>query len=232
MKISSVFIDSFKSGFIAGLPVAVTFMTSFLAVGTFLADAGLNMAQSLVMTISTFASPSQYVVADAIKHGATLPILLIAIVTVNARFFVMAAALVQPFQKTSILQIMMGIPLLTATTFAVTVSEKEKTKTDVFYFFLGVGIIGLIAAVAATYLGHKLHNSIDSQSTKTFAMILPLYFAAQMSVESKDNLKLGIFLFGTFSALILGHFLSGGALIVLGAVIGGALGVFIKRRFA
>jgi len=225
MKTNFIITNSFKTELQAGLPMALTFMSSFLAVGSYLNDAGLDLSQSVLMTISTFASPAQYVVADSIKHGTSISILATAIIAINSRFLVMASSLIRPFKGISLSRIFFAMPLLTATTFAVTKSENADSNNDAFEFFIGVGIVGLTAAIVATAVGHKIHDFIDPKTARCFDMILPLYFGALMT--SNEKFKRNIFLIGAVLAMLLNQYL-GNFLLILGVLAGGAFSTLTK----
>jgi predicted branched-subunit amino acid permease len=88
----------FKEGVKSGIPVAATFVSSFVAVGVFLRQAGFNVGQTTAMTAAVFAGPAQYSIAQAVDSSQELLPLLCLVLVINARIFVMATALVESFR--------------------------------------------------------------------------------------------------------------------------------------
>lgn len=215
-------------GIRAGLPVAVSFISSFVVVGIFLRQAGFDLYQSVGMTALIFAGPAQYGVAHAIQETTAFWSLIALVGAINARFFVMSAALAPSFKGVSRGNLLFAAPLLSASTFVVTVSDDENlTGKEKFRFFIGVGLISYLAAILATAAGALLLSRLNHVPEACMTMILPLFFAAQMGSQDLSKLRFGSLIFGlimtvVFKPVLGPHAILGAALIAgLAVLVGG-----------
>lgn len=224
--------QSFKDGLRAGVPVALSIMASFLAVGVYLHQAGISVVPSVVMTAAVFAGPAQYGVAQAIQSSTSLLAVLSVVILINVRFFVMASSLVEKFRSISLWKLAFTIPFLSASTFAVSQSgadEKELKAHDRFHYFVGVGVMGYFTAIIATFLGASVLSQHFVVPNALLTMILPFFFAAQAGSSYKNTYRTLSFLFGVNLTWLFYPALGSHSILVASAVVG--LSTLIRNKW-
>lgn len=228
--------ENFLKGIRAGVPFAISFFASFMAVGVFLRQAGFDVTQTFAMTASVFASPAQFGVAQSYKISHAIVPILILVSIINARFFIMAASLVESFRSISLYKILLTIPLLSASTFAVTqlsqqdMAKDSQKKSEAFYFFLGAGSICYLAALLATFVGGVSHSHLPKLSEAWLTMILPLLFSVQMSLSTKNISRVIIFMLALIAGMMLKPKLGVHTTVVVSIVLGLAFVAFKHLR--
>lgn len=216
----------FARGLRDGLPVALSFLASFVAVGVFLRQAGFDVVQATGMTAAVFAGPAQYGIAQALQSSQETAAVLVLVLVINARFFVMAASLVESFRDVPLLRVLSAAPLLSASTFAVTHLSGQSEPTGpashhrLFRYFVGVGSISYAAATLATLSGALLIDRLPPLSNAWLTMILPLFFAAQMGTQIKALSRLLALLAGLVLVIVLHPLFGMQAILVSTMVIG------------
>lgn len=219
-----------RAGMRSGVPIAIGFISSFIAVGIFLRQAGFDVLQTSAMTIGVFAGPAQYGIAQAIHGAPDFFSMVFLVAAINARFFVMAASLVDSFRGVSLVRILMAAPFLSASTFAATqVAGSNHQGENRFDFFVGVGIMGYAAAVLATVAGAFLVNRLPQISSAWLTMILPLYFCAQMGIQTKVPIRILAFLAGILLTLSLRGRMGVHAVLVSGVAVGILFEVLVSK---
>lgn len=175
---------SFAQGFRDSIPVAVSFFFLFLAVGGASKVAGLTPLQSTVMSVVVFAAPAQFAIFDLMARQRPWLDLVAVTALINSRFFVMAAALLPYFRGIQPARILLAMPMLSASTFALPFMRfRQGAEARPFYYYLGVAAGSYPVAVAATSLGVFLVHGLADVFVQALKMILPVYFSTLLARE-------------------------------------------------
>lgn len=175
---------SFEQGFRDALPVGVSFFFLFLAVGGASRVAGLSTLQSTVMSLVVFAAPAQFAIFDLMARQRPWLDILAVTALVNSRFFVMAAALLPYFRGIPTTRVLLALPMLSASTFALPfIRFKQGNETRPFHYYLGVAAGSYPVAVVATTAGVFLVHGLPDVFIQALRMILPVYFATLLARE-------------------------------------------------
>ncbi|WP_437324486.1 AzlC family ABC transporter permease [Sorangium sp. So ce381] len=174
----------FRQGLHASAPVVISFLMSFFGVGMLSRAAGLSLGQSVAMSAFVFAGPAQFAILTAFQSGASTAVILLSVLVINFRFFVMAVNLVRSFRGVPLVQIVPALPMLSASTFAVTAVEAgERSGRDNFRYFMGVCLGSYPVAVAMTAAGYLASRGFGSNALRAVTVILPLYFGILLAKE-------------------------------------------------
>lgn len=166
----------FGEGCVDAIPIAISFAFLFFAVGALNATYHYTLVQSSVMTALVFAAPLQvFILLDG--PSLALSTLLSATLLINFRFLIMASVLAQKFENTPLRKLLLAIPLLSASTFTVS-NARAGSNTSLFEYYVGVGVVSISVAIAATIVGFSVGGQNDPHLAKVIAMILPVHFAA------------------------------------------------------
>ncbi|WNG20574.1 AzlC family ABC transporter permease [Cystobacter fuscus] len=175
----------FAQGLRSSLPVATSFVFSFFALGAVTRGAGLDAVQATAMTALMFAGPAQFAVMSLLVAGKPATEALLAVLIINFRFFIMALNLLPTFRGVPLLRILAGVPMLSASTFAVTQlgSRDQNSGRAAHDYFLGVSLGSFPVAVVCTALGNMSAHALPEAILKSAPAILPIYFAIMLSKD-------------------------------------------------
>ncbi len=177
----------FLLGLRESAPVAVSFVISFFAIGALSRASELTLIQTVAMTGLVFAGPAQYAILSFFTSGASLPIILISVLVINFRFLIMAFNLLPVFRGVPRRYILPALPMLSASTFALTSmgTDSKPSGWDNFQYYLGVCLGSFPVAVLMAAVGYVLSANLSPELTKTVPVILPIYFAVLLAKDWK-----------------------------------------------
>jgi predicted branched-subunit amino acid permease len=175
--------NSFVQGLLDGFPGGAMLLLSFALVGAAASSAGLSSAQSLAMTLTTFAAPAQLAAIEMIHGGAGAFQIVTAVALVNLRFLFMAASLKHQLNDTPRSLKLIGASMLTATTFAITsmkLSSEQPPKRNGEYF-VGIGLAALSLAIVGTWFGSRLTAYVPSYVVTAVPVVTAVFLAARLA---------------------------------------------------
>jgi len=166
--------------------VVATFALMFSGVGELSRAAGLDLAPTALMTFFTVAAPAQVAAVQALEAGAWGAAVL-AVLVVNLRFTIMAAALLSRLPAAAgRRRLALALTFLSASSFAV-VFPRLTTETDpsvrhrpVLYLAL-VGLFCALGATAGGIAGHAFAAVLPAILGAALAALIPTYFATHIA---------------------------------------------------
>jgi predicted branched-subunit amino acid permease len=196
-------------GAIDSAPVSIAFIFLFAAIGSFAHQANFTLLQSTLMSALIYASPLQIFIIQQSGALTDLTAIITTSLLINFRFILMSASLIPYFKGVATWKKLIALPLLSASTFTVSfIKLKTHESVDSFQYFLGMGIVSLVTAVAATAIGYVMTESLQSQLiTSLLHMILPIHFTALTANYWPNKMKsviataIGFLSASTFTAL-------------------------------
>lgn len=161
------------------LPGIFAFAATF---GALAAQKGFTLAQALAMSGIIYAGVAQLMVLQFWPEhltGTAIVSLAFIVLTVNARFILMSAAM-QPWL--SHLPAWQAYPPLALTTdpiWLLTTRSRAEGRADPA-FFLAAGVVGWVAWLVATWPGFALGSVIGSAQRFALDLVMPVFFAAML----------------------------------------------------
>jgi len=186
---SAVFCDAAKSSYL----VVITFVVMFIGVGQLSARAGLDTAQTVLMTAFTLAAPAQAAAmsillsAGGAAGGAWLTALT-AVVLINLRFIVMVASVMARLPRLSIPRTIATLGLLSASSFAVAfprLVDNPPRRPALFVFF--ICLLCCVSAVLGAGLGHRMSTTVSPLLGALLGAVIPIYFATLLANQWKER---------------------------------------------
>lgn len=177
---------AFYQGLSAGTPVGVGFLLSFLAVGAAAKGAFFTFGQAVGMTGLVFAGPAQYAVFSLVAGSKPFIEIILAVAIINFRFLLMACSLAPKFAKENLGKVLLSLPMLSLSTFAIGQAGATETE-EVFSYFLGVCCACYPVAILATGVGFLVADFAPKTILGTISILLPLYFAILLAKEVKKG---------------------------------------------
>jgi 4-azaleucine resistance transporter AzlC len=123
-----------RAAIVEGWPVFVTALVVGVAFGLTARQSGLSIIETSATSVVVFAGASQFVMVDLLRTGTPTPLIVLTVLLLNARHFLMAAAL-RPFVAKAPLVRRVGLAyLLTDETFALAIGWFRRGHDDLTYY--------------------------------------------------------------------------------------------------
>jgi len=187
---SSVLWDAAKSSYL----IVLTFVVMFIGVGQLSARAGLDAAQTVVMTAFTLAAPAQAAAMSILLSaggaaGAAWLTALTAVVLINLRFVVMVASVMARLPRMSIPRTVATLGLLSASSFAVVfprLVDNPPKRPALFVFF--ICLLCCSSAMLGAALGHRMSGTVSPLLGAVLGAVIPIYFATLLANQWKERI--------------------------------------------
>lgn len=173
-----------KSSFLKGIVdcspfilVVIPFGTLFGVVAT---EAGLNLAETMVMTFAVFAGAAQFTALSLMIEQAPMFIVILTALAVNLRMAMYSAALVPHFGNTSMRMRILISYFMVDQSYAVAVKKFDDTPNmpmpEKISYYFGTLVALVPLWVLFSYIGAIVGNTIPPEFSLDFA--LPICFIA------------------------------------------------------
>jgi predicted branched-subunit amino acid permease len=188
------------------VPICVSFAFLFFSAGSLCTTYGYSPSQAAAMTALIFAAPLQVFI---VQNGDSISVmaLVVASVLINFRFLIMSSALSEKFKGVPLKQLLLSIPMLSASTFAVANSKTDEPGPVLFKYYLGIGAAAISTAIVATVIGSIISAKSTAYVTDISNMILPTHFAALTGLMWPKLRPLLLTILSFFIAPIAGYWL-------------------------
>lgn len=214
----------FRYGVVLSLPI-IPAMTAFgLAVGATAARQGLTFLDNLLMNVFVFAGMSQLIAMEAWPDEftpAALAALALMCLTVNARMFLMGAALQPWLGAASPWRIYPLLHLLTDVSWLIAMRYRGNGGADAGVF-LGASVFLALVWVAATMAGHLGGSLVVDPRRYGIDLVMPIFFAAMLVPLWHGPRRAIPWAVAAATAIAVHRFAGGWWFIVAGALAGSA----------
>lgn len=170
----------FWEGFRAGLPFLVVVAPFGLLFGVVATEAGLNIVETMAMTVLVIAGSAQFTAIALMEENAPTLIVILTAVAVNLRMALYSASMAPHLGKAPVWQRMFVAYMLVDQSYAVSAAKYEAnpglTLTQKFSYFTGVIILMIPSWYGATFVGAVAGEAIPSDYALDFAV--PITFIA------------------------------------------------------
>lgn len=214
-------------------PVFVVVAT-YIGFAALARDVGLDLFQTLFISVTMFALPGQVVLADQIGVGASLAAAMFAVTLTAVRLLPLTVSLM-PYlrgEKSRLWLAALLAHFVSITTWLESMRRLPPLPARLRpAFYLGFSL-GLFAAViCATVLGHVAAGQVHPALAAGLIFVSPLYFYLSLIGSADTRTDLAAMLIGTIMGPVLFMALPGLDLLLTGLVGGSiAYGVFRWRK--
>lgn len=229
--------SAFWQGFRAGLPFLIVGGPFGMLFGVVAAEAGLPLAQTMVMTSLVIAGASQFAALQLIVDNAGLWLTLAGALAVNMRMAMYSAALVPHLGAAPLWQRALCAYLCFDHTYAVCAARFEsdpvQSISERVAYFTGVGLPIAPVWIGMTLLGALIGNAIPDGLALDFA--LPITFLAVVAPLLRTLAHVAAAVTSVIVALLLSGMPSGSGLLIAAfcAMLAGAgVETLMERRKA
>ncbi len=151
-------------------------------------DNGLDTAQAIALSPVVFAGAAQLAMVDLFGRDATLAVIVLTALVINARFLMYSAALAPHLVQASALQRVAAAYLLTDQAFAVSIvryGDRDETAATRLAYYFGAAMSLWVTWQAATVGGVVVGSEVPPEWSLDFAV--PLVFIALLVPALKDR---------------------------------------------
>ena len=230
-------VDASRSGlpqFLLGarmfVPLAITIAAYGLVWGVLAGQAGLTIAEMVLMSGLVFAGASQFVALELWTPGA-LPIgaLVLAVGIVNLRMMLMSATLRPLLRPLPRWKAVLATFFITDESWAMTMAELSRGRGSAAYL-LGAGTLAWLGWMAATLTGRLLGSVIDDPTRYGLDFAFTATFLALLFGMWKGKADLLPWLVGAVVAIIVARLVPGHWYIIAGGLAGSFAGALAETR--
>ncbi len=177
--------NEFRRGFKGGLPIGVGYFAVSFTVGILMRNAGFSPFQGFLLSLINNTSAGEVAGISIIKAGGSYLEIAISQLVINARYFLMSAALIPMFEPTlgSIPRFLIANDV-TDETFALNVMQKKPLSP---YFAYGVAASTIPLWATGAALGIVFGNILPSRIVSALSVALYAMFVAVIIPPAKKN---------------------------------------------
>jgi len=213
--------NGLAAGLRAGMTPAGGSVIYGLAFGLQVAQAGLTRLASVLMSMLVYSGSAQMVGLQAWGDPIPLATIAAAIVAVNARYFLLGAALRPWFGRLPAAKSYGSLFFLGDGNWAPAMREHREGRRDAA-FLLGAGLTMYVGWVGGTGVGHGLGQVLGDTRRLGLDFILPGYFVVMAFGLWRGKADLLPLAASSVSALVAAHLLPGQWYMLVGALVGSA----------
>lgn len=233
MKHRSELFVGMRSGFVNALPFFLVLLPFGALFGVIATEAGLNIAQVMGFSVFVIAGASQITAVTLMADNAPTLIVLATSLAVNLRMGMYSAALLPTFGHLPLWKRAFAAYWLFDQPFALTtidqVNRPQRTVTERYGFYLGVGLPLAFLWYLGTYLGAVLGEQIPTEIRFDFA--IPATFLALVAPWLRSIPHLAAALTSVIATLVL-HSLPFNSGLLVAALLALLVGTEVERRLA
>lgn len=170
-----------RAAVVEGWPVFVTAIVVGIAFGLTARQTGLSIVETSAMSVIVFAGAAQFVMVDLLRTGTPVPLIVLTVLLLNARHFLMAAA-IRPFVVAASLPRRLGLAyVLTDEAFALGIGWFRRGHRDLAYYVVFSTLLWcswntgtLIGAIFGAGVEDPQRFGIDFAITAVFVAIVAI----------------------------------------------------------
>jgi 4-azaleucine resistance transporter AzlC len=220
-----------RAGLIAALPVLLAVGPFGLIFGIIATEAGLDLAQTMAMTVTVIAGASQLAALQLLSEDAPALVAILTGAVVNLRMAMYSASLAVWWEGAPMRWRALAAPLLHDQSFALSIARyrlrPQETLADKLGFYFGVGLLTCSVWITTTWIGATVGGSIAERIDLGF--IVPVTFIAVAAPMIRGRANVIAALVAAVLALLLMGLPYGLGLLV--AATGGIVtGMVLSRR--
>lgn len=216
----------------AGVPGMVLF-ASFVGFGAFARAAGLDLWQTVFMTITVFALPGQVVLVDQIDAGATLLAATIAVTITAVRLLPMTVAILPVLrgEHTPVWQQTLMSHFVAATVWIESMRRiPDIDRADRVPYYLGLAGVLWPLTTCATAVGHVIAGEVPTNISAALLLLTPFYFLFSLIAAIRERMDLAAVIGGLALGPLFYLYVPGLDLLWTGLVAGTAAWLIGRRQ--
>lgn len=218
--------SSFLAGAKAALPVVFGYIPVAIAYAILAREAGLNIAQTIGLSLFVYAGAAQIMAVSMIAQGVALITIIITTFLLNLRHVIMSICVMNDLEDSSLASRLAGAFWITDETFAVFTTSEKKDRSVPFFF--GLILTSYLSWQIGTLIGCLSIQMMPESLSIAFGIALYAMFIALIVPGTRGNFRLLLLIAATaLLNLLLTQWLGSGWALIVSTLTGAAAGVFL-----
>jgi 4-azaleucine resistance transporter AzlC len=212
------------------VPVAISIAAYGVVWGVLAGQAGMSVAEVILMSTLVFAGASQFVALDMWTPGA-LPVgaIIFATAIVNLRMLLMTATLRPLAAGLPKVRAALAMHFVADENWALTMTEVAKGRGSIA-FLLGGGVLSALVWLTSTLGGRLLGSAIDDPARYGLDFAFTATFIALLFGMWKGKADLLPWIVAALAAVVAARLIPGNWYIIIGGLVGSLAGALADHR--
>lgn len=224
-----------RAGILAGLrrmaPISLFTMAFGLAFGVAALHRGMSNIEAVLMSGLVFAGPAQFAVLEMWGPGIPVAALIATTFAINARHLLMGASIYPWVCHLPPQQRYLSLSLLSDSNWAMAASDYQRGERNVGVL-VGAGLALWLAWLLGTLMGVVFSSGITEPERFGLDVIMSCFLLAMLMVGKRDLWVLLPWCASALATLAALEWLPANAHVVVGALAGGIIGLWMLPRSA
>lgn len=217
----------FLQGMQAALPIVIGYLPLGFAYGVLARDAGLNLFETVLMSVLVYAGSGQFIAVSLLSSGVAAVAIIMTVFLVNLRHLLFSASFVPHLRRFSPAYLSLLAAQITDETFAVAINHYSNHQAQLPYHF-GLNLTAHAAWITASLLGGLTGNLIGDPSRYGFNFALPAMFIILLVMQIKNKKTILVAVLAAAFSVTIAAIWPGNWNIIVATVIAATLGVILE----
>jgi len=219
----------YKKGIKSALPIVLGYLPIGIAYGLIAVNSGMNILETVLMSLFVYAGSAQFIAAGMISTGATPLSIISTVFMVNLRHLLYSASLSTYFKAIHRRFIPVLSFFITDESYGVSITELENGQRPEPGYFFGLFITAYAGWVASSLIGALCGTRLGNSANMGLDFTLPAMYIALIMMQLKGWRKAAIAVFSGLLSLALMFVIPGNGNVIISAIAGAGLGVMLNR---
>ncbi|HDZ54958.1 MAG TPA: branched-chain amino acid ABC transporter permease [Pseudomonas xinjiangensis] len=229
-KLTKLNWDSVWGGFRQLLPISMFVVVFGVAFGLAAAQSGLDSSSIVIMSTLVFAGASQFAALDLWGNQVPIVPLVATVFAINARHLLMGATLYPWLRELPVMKRYGVMLVVSDANWAMSMQAFSRNEPGLGLLF-GGGIALWSSWIVGSWLGLYFGTAIQDPVSLGLDMVMGCFLLAMVIGGQKNLRMLIIWIVAACSSLLAYRYLPENSHVVVGALMGGALGaVWMEKK--
>jgi 4-azaleucine resistance transporter AzlC len=223
-----------KQGITEAVPIVLGYLPLGFAFGVLAKEAGMSVAQAVMMSVLCFTGAGQYIAIGIMQAGGAVITIILANILVNLRYLLFSTSTV-PYLKDRVQPLVASLLSygLTDETYAVAMNHYQDHPATASYL-AGLNLTSHLGWIGSTLLGALLGSFITNTDRLGLGFALPAMYTCLLVLMINRRTDIWVAVFTAVTCLVIGYLvpamMDNLSNLIIATVIAATLGVIINGR--
>ncbi|HHV35953.1 MAG TPA: AzlC family ABC transporter permease [Syntrophomonadaceae bacterium] len=223
-----------KQGMKEAIPIVLGYLPLGFAFGVLAKEAGMSVAQAVMMSVLCFTGAGQYIAIGIMQAGGAVVTIIMANILVNLRYLLFSTSTV-PYLKDRVQPLVASLLSygLTDETYAVAMNHYQDHPATASYL-AGLNLTSHMGWIGSTLLGAVLGSFITNTERLGLGFALPAMYTCLLVLMINRRTDIWVAAFTAMTCLVIGYLfpamMDNLSNLIIATVIGATLGVIINGQ--
>ncbi|HHY29903.1 MAG TPA: AzlC family ABC transporter permease [Syntrophaceticus sp.] len=223
-----------KQGITEAVPIVLGYLPLGFAFGVLAKEAGMSVAQAVMMSVLCFTGAGQYIAIGIMQAGGAVITIILANILVNLRYLLFSTSTV-PYLKDRVQPLVASLLSygLTDETYAVAMNHYQDHPATASYL-AGLNLTSHLGWIGSTLLGALLGSFITNTDRLGLGFALPAMYTCLLVLMINRRTDIWVAVFTAVTCLVIGYLvpamMDNLSNLIIATVIAATLGVIINGQ--